>query len=227
MLGRPNNRTACTPHLNLSVGICLRLGDCILSHTSSSHPTLVLLSSGVPSLDLVVEREWGSQARSARVTSASSLSRERGPSHRYPPAPPPAALPTASDRRASKSHLPLPLPLPAVVSRSRSEASAPYCTEVAGNRHTNGEFWWRLALEKHMGRASAISQTIPWEALCRHSLATFFLEVLGDEGRDRPLLVRKQTAFGAASRLLGASVYDARSAQAPCLSFSRDEGGNE
>ena len=60
-------------------------------------------------------------------------------------------------------------------------------------RPSNGEFWWRLAVEKHTGDVGAFSQTIPWQALCKHSLAVYFLEVLGDEGRDRPLLVRKCT----------------------------------
>ncbi|CAM9328661.1 unnamed protein product [Hapterophycus canaliculatus] len=120
---------------------------------------------------VVVEREWGSQARSARLSSAVSLSRDRRPPHHYPP----AAPPTAGDGRVPKS------PLPAV---------------APSNRRTNGEFWWRLALEMHTGRASAISQTVPWEALCRHSLATYFLEVLGDEGRDRPLLDDDFQALG-------------------------------
>lgn len=57
------------------------------------------------------------------------------------------------------------------------------------SRQSNGEYWWRLALEKHTGEVGAFSQTIPWEALCKHGLAAYFLEVLGDEGRDRPLVV--------------------------------------
>ena len=56
-------------------------------------------------------------------------------------------------------------------------------------RQSNGEYWWRLALENHTGDVGAFSQTIPWEALCKHGLAAYFLEVLGDEGRDRPLVV--------------------------------------
>ena len=39
-----------------------------------------------------------------------------------------------------------------------------------------------------MGVEGAISQTIPWKALC-HSLAIYFLEVLGEEGHDRPVQV--------------------------------------
>lgn len=161
----------------------------------------------------MVEREWGSQARSARSTSSSSLlSRERCPSHRHLPVVPSSAR----DRRAPKS----PLPLPSVPPRSRPEPSAPYCPEPGSNRHTNGEFWWRLALEKHMGKASAMSQTIPWEALCRHSLATFFLEVLGDEGHDRPLLVRGRRGFGA-DACSAFTVLEA-GGQASCTSFSED-----
>lgn len=57
------------------------------------------------------------------------------------------------------------------------------------DRQSNGEYWWRLALEKHTGEVGAFSQTIPWEALCMHGLAAYFLEVLGAEGRDRPLVV--------------------------------------
>lgn len=56
-------------------------------------------------------------------------------------------------------------------------------------RQSDGEHWWRLALERHTGEVGAFSQTIPWEALCKHGLAAYFLEVLGDEGRDRPLVV--------------------------------------
>lgn len=67
----------------------------------------------------------------------------------------------------------------------RRETPAASVSGQDGDR-SNGEFWWRQALERHTGIAGAISQTIPWEALC-HSLATYFLEVLGEEGRDRPL----------------------------------------
>lgn len=61
---------------------------------------------------------------------------------------------------------------------------------VAGQdgARSNGEYWWKQALEKHMGLVGAISQTIPWEALCQ-SLAVYFVEVLGKEGRDRPIQV--------------------------------------
>lgn len=69
----------------------------------------------------------------------------------------------------------------------RRETPAASVSGQDGDR-SNGEFWWRQALERHTGIAGAISQTIPWEALC-HSLATYFLEVLGEEGRDRPLQV--------------------------------------
>lgn len=61
-------------------------------------------------------------------------------------------------------------------------------------------------MENHTGDVGAFSQTIPWEALCKHGLAAYFLEVLGDEGRDRPLVVSK------AQRLeLGVSVLQVRS----------------
>lgn len=60
---------------------------------------------------------------------------------------------------------------------------------------SNGELWWRRALEKHTGEVGVFSQTIPWEALCKHSLAAYFLETLGDEGRNRPLLVSKRRAW--------------------------------
>lgn len=56
---------------------------------------------------------------------------------------------------------------------------------------SSGEFWWRRAVEKHVGAAGALSQAvIPWEALCTHSLGEYFTQVLGDEGRHRPLRVR-------------------------------------
>lgn len=55
---------------------------------------------------------------------------------------------------------------------------------------SNGEFWWKRAVEKHAGAAGAVSQTIPWEALCTHSLAEYFVQVLGEEGRSRSLQVR-------------------------------------
>lgn len=60
---------------------------------------------------------------------------------------------------------------------------------------SNGELWWRRALEMHTGNVGVFSQTIPWEALCKHSLAAYFLQTLGDEGRDRPLLVSKRRSF--------------------------------
>lgn len=51
-------------------------------------------------------------------------------------------------------------------------------------------------MERHTGEVGLFSQTIPWEALCRHSLAAYFLQTLGAEGHDRPLLVSKRRAFG-------------------------------
>lgn len=62
-------------------------------------------------------------------------------------------------------------------------------------RQSNGESWWRLALEQHTGEVGAFSQTISWEALCKYGLAAYFLEVLGDEGRNRPLVVSKSTGL--------------------------------
>lgn len=75
--------------------------------------------------------------------------------------------------------------IPKAIRHPRALAPAPPA------RQSNGEYWWRLALEKHKGEVGTFSQTIPWEALCQHGLAAYFLEVLGDEGRDRPLVVSK------------------------------------
>ncbi|CAM9157825.1 unnamed protein product [Ectocarpus sp. 6 AP-2014] len=120
--------------------------------------------------DSVIEREWGRQSRPERPSrQSSSLVKDRCPPHHDP-----RRIPRKQD--ASKS------PPPALAT-----------TE---SRTTNGEFWWRLALEKHTGEVGAISQTIPWKALCRHSLATYFVEVLGDEGNDRPLLNDDFNALG-------------------------------
>eukprot|EP00903_Cladosiphon_okamuranus_P010648 g10069.t1 len=68
-------------------------------------------------------------------------------------------------------------------------------------RQSNGEYWWRLALENHTSDVGAFSQTIPWEALCKHGLAPYFLEVLGDEGADRPLVSEDFQALGKNSAL--------------------------
>lgn len=82
-------------------------------------------------------------------------------------------------RERRYAHLPVPPP--------RREEPTPVARMAGG--HSDGEFLWRQAVEKHTGVAGALSQNIPWEAVCTHSLAEYFIGVLGDEGRDRPLLV--------------------------------------
>lgn len=69
----------------------------------------------------------------------------------------------------------------------RRETPAVSAAEQDGAR-SNGEFWWKQALERHTGIAGAISRTILWETLF-DSLAIYFLEVLGQEGHDRPFQV--------------------------------------
>lgn len=44
-------------------------------------------------------------------------------------------------------------------------------------------------MENHRGDIGACFQDILWESLCEHSLSKFFLEVLGEEARIRPLQV--------------------------------------
>lgn len=139
-------------------------------------PSFLSLSLFLPGAqtapDSVIEREWGRQSRPERPSRQSS-SRVKDP---CPPANDPRRIPS----------------IPRKQGVSTSPAPALATTEA---RNTNGEFWWRLALEKHTGEVGAISQTIPWEALCRHSLANYFVEVLGDEGRNRPLLVSHGRRF--------------------------------
>lgn len=178
----------------------------MLIFLSPSSLSLSLLLPGAQiALDSVIEREWGRQSRPERPSrQSSSLVKDRCPPHHDP-------------RRISS--------IPRKQDASKSPPPALAATE---SRTTNGEFWWRLALEKHTGEVGAISQTIPWEALCRHSLATYFVEVLGDEGRDRPLLVSDGrrfvccTAHGAAVSEADADTFRARAIlAAPCDACAR------
>ena len=55
----------------------------------------------------------------------------------------------------------------------------------------DGEFWWNRAVNRYSGNGVALAnaQTVPWKALCTYSLSEYFLEVLGEHGRERPLVV--------------------------------------
>ncbi|CAM9438393.1 unnamed protein product [Ascophyllum nodosum] len=54
----------------------------------------------------------------------------------------------------------------------------------------DGEFWWNRAVNRYSGNGVALAnaQTVPWKALCTYSLSEYFLEVLGEHGRERPLV---------------------------------------
>lgn len=53
-----------------------------------------------------------------------------------------------------------------------------------------GERLWNLTVQKQ-GGARANLNALPWKALYRHSLMDHFLTVMGDDGKYRPLQVRR------------------------------------
>ena len=61
---------------------------------------------------------------------------------------------------------------------------------AASPEPSDGEIWWNRAVEKHSGEPGTVALTVPWQALSTHSLSQYFLDVLGAEGRARPLEVR-------------------------------------